>query len=354
MPLSIRKLVLAAVLAGVSAVQADQLFIPGMQAQQVTFTDFTGEKLVYRTQRGEANDRELDRINYIAVDGEPAFNDAEVALIKEDKDKAIDGYTRAIRATAKPWLKHFAARRLLIALGDADRFDARVVAYLALLEHNPDEAMKFKPDLPPKGNRQLDTAITDIENVLKQSGIGAAQQVGLYTFLVDLHRRKGDEPAAIATLERLAKVADSMGDMPEIRAQLAGARVAQARLALDQKKYADAIKLIQDNRASISDPRLQSDALFTLAAANRATVNKSDKKAMQDVALQFMRVAAHFGEVEGRPNVLPSLIATAEILEQIDQKDGAAKLYEQIAAEFPDTPAAKQAAENLKRLQPAS
>lgn len=354
MPLTIRKLVLAALVAGVSVAQGDQLFIPGMQAQQVTFTDFKEGKLFYRTQRGDLNDRELERINYIAVDGEPAFNEAEVAIVKEDKSKAIDGYTKAIRATSKPWLKQFAARRLLLALGDSEQFDARVVAYLALLEQNPDEAMQFKPTLPPKGNRQLDVAIEDVENTLKQSGIAPAQQVALYTFLVDLHRRKGDEAAAIATLERLAKLADVIGDNPEITAQLAAARVAQARLALDQKKYAEAIKFIHDNRANISDPRLQSDALYILAVAGRNTANKNDKKAMQDIALQFMRVVANFNDLEGRPNVLPSLVATAEILEQIDQKDAAAKVYEQIRTEFPKDPAAKQAEENLKRLQPAS
>lgn len=332
--------------------QADQLFIQGMNAQQVTFVDFADGKLIYTSRAGERNDRELSRISHISVDGETALNEAEVAFAKDDKPKAIDGYTKAIRATSKPWLRTFAARRLLLALGDSDRFDAKLVAYLAILQANPEDALQYKPTLPEKGNKQLETGIADIETALKLPNLGGPQQLGMYTLLVDLHRRNGDEASATATLERLAKVADQLGDLPEIREQLAAARVAQARVALDQKKYAEATKLIEDNRASISDPRLQSDALYTLAVAKRAGVKPSDTDAMKDTALMFMRVVAHFGDLEGKPNVLASLIATAEILEKINDKPAAITVLEQITKEFPNDPAAKKAADDLKRLQP--
>ncbi len=353
MTVSLRSLLIT-LAAAASVSWADQLIVSGMQPQQVTFIDFADNKLIYTTRAGERNDREIGRVSHIAVDGEAAFNDAETAFAKDEKDKAIDGYARTIRSTSKPWLRNFAARRLLIALGTADRFDARVVAYMAILSINPDEAIQYRPELPEKGNRQLDTAIADVEAALKQPGLGAPQQLGLYTFLIDLHRRKGDEAGATATLERLARLADQLGDMPEIREQLAGAKVAQARLALDQKKYPEAIKLIEDNRGNIADPRLQSDALFTLAQAKLATASKADKAAMQDIALIYMRVVAHFGDADGRPNVLPSLQATANILQQIGDKPGAVAVLEQIVREFPDDPAAKKAQQELQTLQPAS
>ncbi len=353
MTVSLRAL-LVTMAATASLSWADQLIVSGMQPQQVTFTDFADNKLIYQTRAGERNDREIERISHIAVDGETAFNDAETAFAKEEKDKAIDGYTRTLRSTTKPWLRHFAARRLLIALGTTDRFDARVVAYLAILMTHPDEATQYRPELPEKGNKQLDTAITDAENALKTPGLAGPQQVGLYSFLIELHRRKGDEAGATATLERLAKLAETLGDMPEIKEQLAGAKIAQARLALDQKKYADAIKLIEDNRRSITDSRLQSDALFTLAQAKLATTNKTDTAAMQDTALIYMRVVAHFGDAEGRPNVLPSLQATAGILQQIGDKAGAISVLEQIVKEFPNDPAAQKAKQDLQTLQPAS
>lgn len=350
MPFSIRIGLFTSLLLSVSVLQADQLFIPGMQAQQVTYTDLQGNRLIFRTQRGDLSEREIERISHISVDGEPAFNDAELALIKDEKDKAIDGYTKTIRSTSKPWLKYFAARRLLTAIGDNPRFDARVVAYLALLERNPDEALAYKPELPPKGNRQLDVAITDVETMLKQPGLGIAQQVALYTFLLDLNRRKGDETGVISTLERLSKVADAAGSLPEIREQLAAARVTQAKLALEQGKYSEAVRLIQENRTSLNDPRLQSDALYILASAARSTADPSDKNALKDAALQFMRVVAHFSEIEGKPNVPASLIATAEIMEQLDQKEDAIQLYQQILNEFPNDPVARTADARLKQL----
>lgn len=350
MSFSIRTGLLMSVLVSASLVQADQLFIPGMQAQQVTFTDLQGNRLIFRNQRGDLSERDIERISHISVDGEPVFNDAEQALLKDEKDKAIDGYTKTIRSTSKPWLKQFATRRLLTALGEADRFDARVVAYLALLEKNPDEALAYKPELPPKGNRQLDVAIADVESALKQSGLGVPQQVALYTFLIDLNRRKGDESAALSALERLAKVADAAGNLPEIREQLAAARVAQAKLALEQKKYTEAVRLIQENKTNINDPRLQSDALYVLAQAARSTANPTDKDALKEAALQFMRVVAHFGDTEAKPNVSVSLLATAEILEQLDQKEDAIRLYQQILNEFPNDPVARTADSRLKQL----
>ncbi|HEY0010030.1 MAG TPA: hypothetical protein VGB55_14985 [Tepidisphaeraceae bacterium] len=344
----------AFVLLGAALAPADTLSVAGLQPRPVTFLEVTDTKIVYQTRGGDRSELELDKVASISVDGETAFNEADLAFAKNEKPKALDGYIRTLRSTNKPWLKTYTARRLLDAATGSDRFDAKLVAYLALLTTTPDAAAPFRPQLPDRGNKQLDTAVTDIENTIKLPNLPGPQQLALYNFLIEIHRQRGDEAAISSTLERIERLSGSLGDQPELRAQLAGLKVNQARIALDQKKYADAAKLVDDNRQNITNPRLQSDALYIQAQAKLATANKSDTNAMKDIALMFMRVVAHFGDLEGRPNVLPSLQATASILEQIGEKAAAVSVLEQIATEFPQDPAAGKAKQDLARLKPAS
>ena len=96
---------------------------------------------------------------------------------------------------------------------------------------------------------------------------------------------------------------------------------------------------------------MQADALFVLAQAKHQSAAAGDQTALKQAALSYMRVVAHFGDVEGKPNVLPCLVATAAILEQIGEKADAAAALEQIVREFPDDPAANQARQDLARLK---
>ncbi|HEX8341293.1 MAG TPA: hypothetical protein VF624_10325 [Tepidisphaeraceae bacterium] len=358
------KLTLVALLAVAPAAWADELILQGAPPQKVTFTGFDGSKLSYTTSGGSTSERELSRVSHIAVENEAPFNEAEVAFLKEERARSIDGYTKTLRSTNKTWLKAYAAQRLLAALEGSDRFDAKLVAYLAVLAgeapKDPDaaeaaaaNATKLKPALPDKGSKFLDTAVTDIESTLKQPNLGGQQQLALYNFLIEVHRQRGDESAETAVLERVEKLAGTLGDMPEIKAQIASVKVKQARTALSQKKYEEAARIINEHRSSIMVPREQSDALFTLAEAKRATASKSSPDAAKDVALMYMRVVAHFSEAEGKPNVLASMQAAAEVLEAAGAKADAAALAEQIVATFPDDPAAAKAKQDLARLRPA-
>jgi len=338
-----------AAIAGVS--RADQLQIEGLPPQPVTITDFKDGKITYQTQRGDQGQRDYDRIKQLTVDGETAFNAAEDAFSKGNKDASIDNYAKAIRGSGKPWEKAFAARRMLDALGNTKRFDAQVAAYLALLITDPTQAAAHKPALPDKGSSYLDKASADIDEMLKTPGLSDAQQLALLNFQIEIQRQRGNDSGVTAALERMTKLGGDAGKDPAVQAQLATLKVNQAKLALDQKNYAQAKKLIDDNHQFISDPRAQSDALYIVAQCTLATADKSDKGAMKDAALAYMRVVANFDDLEGKPNVLPSMQATADILEQIGEKDAAATILGQIADEFPQDPAAAAAKAKIEQLK---
>ena len=77
-------------------------------------------QVVYSAASGE-NRKPLEQVVRMQVDDEPALNAAEQALFAEKWDEAVDAYTKAARATNKPWLKDWATIRLLAASQKSNR-----------------------------------------------------------------------------------------------------------------------------------------------------------------------------------------------------------------------------------------
>jgi hypothetical protein len=66
-----------------------------------------------------------------------------------------------------------------------------------------------------------------------------------------------------------------------------------------------------------------------------------------------MRVVAHFKDAAGAPHVAESLFKTAQILEKLKDDKTASETYQQVAAQYPDSPVAAQAKESAERLKKA-
>jgi tetratricopeptide (TPR) repeat protein len=346
-------LFLGLLLAITSTAQADQVVL-NTGPVDATVSSFKDDKLTYIDRRNNSTERTYDKILEITLDNETAFNAAEKAFVAKKPADAIDNYVKTIRGTDKPWLKTFAARRLFDALGKNGRFDAHLTAYLAYLQTEPERAADHKPTLPDKGSKLLDTAVTEIEAATRQTNLSEAQSLALFNFLIEVQRQRGDEAAVAAIVERMLKTSNAAANDPVVKAQLAGLKVNQAKLALDQKNYTEAARLVNENRSFIIDRSIQSDALFILATAHFASVNKADKTALTDAALMFMRVVAHSSDLEDMPNVAASLAQTAGILALTGDKPAALSLNQQIIRDFPNTTAAKQAADQIEALNKSS
>ncbi|MDB5324990.1 MAG: hypothetical protein JWM57_559 [Phycisphaerales bacterium] len=339
------------VVALAASARADKLIIQGTGPQTVTVTGFANGRLQYQNERGGTGDREYARVQQLVIDAEPALSAAEASLVAGQNDVAIENYTKAVRGSTMPWVKVFAARRLLDAAGPNGKFEPRLTAYLALLQLSPADAAGRQPALPEAGSQLLNVAVLEVESALKAPKVTDPAKVALLNFLTDIHRRRGDDAAVAATIERLAKSSPSAGNDPAVQAQLTAQKLGQAKAAADAKDFAAAVRLIDQNRASIVDPAQQSDALFILARAKQANADASDTAAQQDAAVAFMRVVAGAKDLPGRPNVLASLRATAAILERIGSPADAVKIYQQIAREFAEDPAAvTEAQADVRRL----
>ena len=344
----------AALLLAAPAVRADTIYASstGDAAKAVKYEGTVngidnGELTFTNASNYSKAGRPLKEVVRLTLDNQPAFNEAEAAFVDQKWDAATDNYVKALRGPVPDWQRRYADPKLIAAAAKSGRFDAAVQGYVDLVKLDPAAAASRKPELPPGKSTFLDTAITDVRGALPQAA-KPEQKQALLSFLIDLQRAKGDDAGAADTLQQLVKISGDSADTPQNRALLEQVRLGEAKVALDAGDPAKAAKLIDANRALFTDADAQAEALYTLAAAARAKAEKSaDPQAKRDAAIAYMRVVAHFKDAPGHPRVPESLLATAGLLDQLDQPAAAQSLYRQLSTEYANTPAADAAKQKL-------
>src|SRR5690349_21033810 len=134
------------------AVRADDINAGGVPFKNITIQKVDGDKLVYRTVSGQTNEKQITDKMKLTVTDEPNLTMAEEAFVAGKWSEAVDGYEKAMRSSAKGWVKDFAAIRLLGAGEKSERFDAVVAAYLHVLEKDPKTAKEMKITFPADPN----------------------------------------------------------------------------------------------------------------------------------------------------------------------------------------------------------
>jgi TolA-binding protein len=311
-------------------------------------------QLLYRTRDGRDNVKELDRVDRIEVDDEPALIDAENAFLSDSFDKAVDGYQKVIRSTNKPWLTQWASRRLQAAAQKTGRFDAAVSAYVARVQSEDPNSVP-RPAMPAEQSTYLNSATSDVLNTLANPKLTDPQRIALLSFLIDLQRTRRDSKAADAATDKLDELLAKDPNNPNAFRAIAKRKLQAAQVAMDRKDYAGAIKEIDSARSQFSDPVQQADALYLLAEAKfqQAAASKQPA-ALKDAALAFMRVVAHFKDAPDRPHVAQAMVRAAQIEEMLNDPQAAKSLYEQLVAQYPDDPNAAAARQGIERLRAAA
>ena len=331
---------------------ADSVFVQGLSYDNVTITGVSAGQLNFTSASGNADARDLAKVQRIHVDGENAFNDAEDAYASGKFSDAVDGYLTTAHSTTKDWLKDYVAARLADAANKANRFDAATAAYIAMVQKNPAAAARIRPAMPAADSTYLDTAISQVDDALTGSGLSDEQRVALLQFQVDLYNTKKDGPGADAAEAKLDEVLAKDPNNPIAAQANARRKLQAATTALAAKKYQDAIGDIESNKQLFTDPVQQADAMYTIAEARMGLLaGGKDPTALKDVALAYMRVVADFKDAPGKPHVADSLLKTGQIEEQLAEPDVASRVYQQVADQFPSDPAAGIAKQNLDRLK---
>jgi TolA-binding protein len=332
--------------------QADTVFLQGLPLENVTIQGISNGQLVFQSESGNTSQRDLSKIVRIHVDGEPALNDAEDAFIAGKFSDAVDGYLATNRSTTKDWLKQYISGRLVEAANKSNRFDAAVTAYISMVQKDPAAAARVRPKMPTPDSTYLDTAISQVNDALNSPTLTDGQSVALLQFQIDLFNTKKDAAGADAAEAKLDQILAKDPNNPLARQANARRQLQAAAAAVDAKKYEQAISDIETNKQLFNDPQQQADALYTIAQARLGlAAGDKDPNALKDAALAYMRVVADFKDVAGKPHVADSLLKTAQIEEQLAEPDVAARVYQQVAQEFPQDPAAATAKQDMERLK---
>lgn len=332
--------------------RADSVFVGSIERKNASIKEIRGDALVFEINAREAEPVQLSRITKLVVNGETVFNAAEEDYLAGKFDAAVDGYQKTIRGTGKPWLKDWSAMRLIDAANKANRFDAAASAYIAALLKDPAAAARIKPTMPDAKSTFIDTAVTEANAALSAPKLSSEQKQALLTFLIELHRAKGNSKAAGEAVEQLLQISAAAGNDPNAKRALADMKLSVARVALDARDYRKALETIESSRGVFIEPPQQCAAMLAIADAQFGLANQSkDATALKDAALAYMRVVAHFKSLPQQTAVAEALLKTAVICEELGDPASAEALYQQVARDYATAPAAVLANQNLQRLQ---
>jgi len=329
-----------------TSVQYDQVKIVGVDHDQVTF----------HTSQGNESTQPMAKVARLAIDDEKSLTAAEQARSLNQWDIATDDYSRTLSSTSKPWLKDWVALRLLESAGRANRFDMAVTAYIAVASKSPAYAISHKPALPDAKSTFLDTALGQLDIALAHGPMADEQKQALLWLELDICRARNDTAKSAEIAKKLAalKPTDTT-PAPDPTLLLADLKLNSANAAIKKGDYAKAIAEVESAKSAFVDPAHQADALFCLAQARLglARQNKSPD-ALKDAALAYLRVAAQMQDNPPAPHVPESLLAAASIMEQLDDRAGAVRLYQEIISRYNTHAEAVTAKQAIARLGSAA
>jgi tetratricopeptide (TPR) repeat protein len=315
-----------------------------IQADGVTILRLEGDHIVYDTPGGSEVSKPLTQVQRIAVDDEPAFNAAEEAYVEGKWDTAADQYQAALHGTGRDWVKQRCSVRLAEVAGKANRFDAAVGAYIALLTSNPAAAAVVRPTVTGANPALLDAGAAEISVALEANTLSDAQRTSLLRLALEIYRARNQTAGINATLKALVNIGAATP------ADMAIVKLLSAQSALDTKDFKTAQNEIQQNRALFTDPSGQIDALWISAQAQDGLTDRSDATALKDAAIAYMRVATFGKDVSDKPHVAEALLHAAAIEQELKEPAAAMELYRRIEADFPGQPAAATAKSARQRL----
>lgn len=320
---------------------------PGIQQENVRIEGLKDGRLAWITSAGQSRTEPIERIFKIALDRDAVLTAAEEAFAEKQWDRAIDNYIRIVRG-ADEWKRRWAVPRLILSASEANRFDAAVTAYSALVRIDPANASASKPVIPNGPPAVLDSAARDIRTQANDTTI-PQQKAALLSFLLELHRARKNDADVAATLDELIKIPGAAGDDPAMNSLAAGIRLGQARVAIEQQKFAEALTIIQTHAERFIDPIQQAEALLLIARSRHALAGDNAEK-LSSAAADYMRVVAHFNATPNRPFVADALLGAGQSLIQAKLTDDARNVLRQLIDEFPDSPQAQQASTDLQKI----
>jgi hypothetical protein len=307
---------------------------------------------------GSETYRDLDRVWRITAESEPALSAAEEAYAptdatKADVGRALDGWSRALRSASQPWVRYWCARRLSMVAGRVGKYDLAMGGFVELVEGRAADAWDIRPKLGGPSGAAVEGGIAVLEQALATRKWDDTQQVLALRLLLEASQAGGKATQTAQLLDRLTAkgfaIPGSQTDPGAIIQQV----LTEATGSLGRKDYGRALATIEENRARFSSPREQAEALFIRARAKEGLAGglAGDAGKLLSAALDYMRVVAHFKNVEGaQGRVSECQLGAARILAAIGKLEESKSLLVPLAS--CSDPSIRAAATDLLRGMP--
>lgn len=353
-----------------------------VQTSRITITTIERidgvESIRFLTENGVARIKPIDVIIRIAVDGEPAFTQAETDFARGNYKEAADNYHKAMGVTTAEWIKRRADLRLLAISSKTRDFVGAVGRFIELAGKYPQGMAEHKPGVGGATPEQLTAAIASVNTAI--SNTNTATKGVLYSFLADLLNAKGDTAGANAAFDASsnprggwnaprarrphmivpagAAALPAPAEVPDPANKSGFARVESAIGARD---FATALKLLEAMQPSLkSAPDRNLEKYYATEAKFGQLPQDAEPAELKALAESYLELAREFtdsdADSDGHYSVANreiiaarSTMRVAGILERLKQPAVALVLYQYVADKYPD-PAKSTAKEAVARL----
>lgn len=345
--------IVPAMLLASSSAFADSIVVASIERKDVKITNVRDGAIEFTVAGRTVEPVPLTRVSRVIVTDEPQLTAAELAYNEKRFDAAAEQYQQALKNAKKPWMKDYIPPRMLLAAKQGNMFGAAVTAYVALLPKDPTFAQEHRPSLAAEVTAQdLKAAATALVAASQDSSIAGASKQAVLSLLLDVYRAQNDFAGAARVGEQILKSGVLDATDPTAARMIADTRLSLARLALAQKKYDKVIAEVEAGRALFTEPYQQAIALYCLAQVkDRGLPAKPEPTVMQDLAIDYVRVASLAKKAPEQPYLAESLYRAGQLCERAGDVKGAVALLSEVAQIAGDSPLAKAAGRDLSRLQ---
>ncbi len=329
----------------------DELKAGGVPHRNIRITGMEDCAIVYE-QAGRENTKPLAEVNFLQIDGEDEFNEAENLLAAGEYEDALKKFRLARREAVDEWIQDLAELRRLQTMDQAGLIDQAVTLWLTVLtaRYSSANALALVPkNLDLADDRAFDKAFDALEEQREETGTATDVKRVAWLAMMDLQlaiaRLKGD---GSDDAQRLAK------EMLAVLNALAPAdiigvsgRLEVASVFVSDPQSAAAVKeIVTGDLYEYPDEQLP-QALLLLGKAQLALAETGDedKSLLTDAGNNLMHVVVFFGESE---QAAEAYFLAAGVNRQLGNDKAARGAYQMIIDEYADSPFAAQAAEALE------
>jgi len=337
---------LAAVLVPAGLARADTIILKsgtGTLPVEGTIISIDSSDLVYvSASTDRQTHKQIDNVLQIKAPTEPKLTAAEQAYADGKWSDAVTNYQAALNSSSADWVKNRSIVRLIDAAAKSGQFAPQVAAFVELSKRDPANARKNMPATTGVKGDQIKAVIGDVERNANNPSLKKESTDLLKEFLANLYLATGDTPNATRVLGGAAPAAPAAmapGNQAIGVAAVpaAGATpdlvLSRAKVALAAGQYQNIINEIEANKAVFTEPTAQAEALYDLAKAKDALAGKDPAK-LQDAAIAYMRLVAHFnGKGTAGAAVPGALLRVGEIEEDLKQTNEAVQIYQTLTGD---------------------